>query len=134
LSATERSTTKKTVVIAALALVVTFVAGFIVGAVVDRFVMFHRRPHRPPPMAAFAMMNRLDRQLDLNDQQRTQIRAILERHHGRITGAVRAELDETNLEIEKVLTPEQRAKFQTLKMRLGPGMHRGDTPRKAPTR
>lgn len=133
MSATERSTTK-TVVIAALALLVTFVAGFIVGAVTHRFMIFHGRPHRPPPMATFAMMNRLERNLDLSDEQSRQVRAILEKHHERIRGEVQSEIETANAEIEKILNPEQRVKFQELKMRLGPGIHRGDRPRRGPTR
>ena len=133
MSATERTSTK-TVVIAALALVATFIAGFVVGAVVDRFMIFHGRPHRPPPMAAFAMMNRLDRHLDLTDEQSKQVRAILEKHHTRIRGEVHQEIETANAEIEKVLTPEQREKFQKLKMRLGPRMHHEGRERRGPTR
>lgn len=126
--------TTRTVVVAALALVVTFAAGFVVGAVADRFIMFHRGPHRPPPMAAHAMINRLDRHLDLTDQQREQIRRILEHHHERMSGRLREELDTANAEIEKVLTPAQRAKFADLKLRLGPRMHHEDRERRGPTR
>lgn len=121
------SSTTKTVVIAALALVVTFIAGFVVGAVVDRFVMFEREPRRPPPLATEAMLHRLDRRLDLTDQQREQIEQILERRHERIhqlmqttRPQVHREVEAANAEIERLLTPEQREKFKDMKMRLGP--------------
>lgn len=133
-----RSATR-TVVVAALALVVTFIAGFITGAVTDR-VMMVRRPG-PPPVVPHALLNRLDRQLDLTDTQRAEIRKILLRRHERITGhwenlqpQIRKEVEATNAEIERLLTPEQREKFQTLRMRLGPRMHRGGKGRTEPTR
>lgn len=124
---TDRSRTK-TIVIAALALVVTFIAGFIVGAVVDRFFALHRPGfRRPPPMIAHAMLERLHDHLDLTDQQRAQIEAILEKRHDRIHSLqesihpkVQAEIQQTNAEIERALTPEQREKFQKLKMRMHP--------------
>ncbi len=124
---TDRSKTR-TIVIAALALVVTFIAGFVVGAVVDRFLTMHRPGvRRPPAMVAHAMLERLDHRLDLTDQQRVQIEAILEKRHDRIHSLqesihpkVQAEIQQTNAEIERVLTPEQREKFQKLKMRMHP--------------
>lgn len=133
MSATERSTTA-TVLIAALALLVTFVAGFVVGAVADRFILLHGRPGHPPPMMARAMIHRLDRQLDLSDQQREQIEKILERHHEAIMQHVHADLQSANAEIEALLTPEQRRKFQQLKLRLGPDMHPEGRRRREPTR
>lgn len=123
-------TATKTVIIAALALVVTFIAGFVVGAVVDRLVMRPHGPRRPPPMVARAMIERLDRHLDLDDTQRVKIEEILERHHERIDQLwggvrpqVRQEVEAANREIEQVLTPEQRERFQKLKMRLGGRRH-----------
>lgn len=128
----------RTVVIAALALMVTFVAGFVVGAVADRFL---HRGGRIPPFAAHAMINHLDRRLDLTDRQRADIQKILQRRHARIETMwdgvqprIRAEIEATNVEIERVLTPEQRAKFQTLRMRLGPRMHHEGRGRKGSTR
>jgi Spy/CpxP family protein refolding chaperone len=131
-SVSDRSTTR-TVVIATLALVVTFVAGFVTGVVTDRLLM-HRGPHRPPPMMAHAMLRGLDHKLDLTDQQEEEIRKILERRHERMSATMRTELDQTNAEIERVLTPEQRVKFKELRLRLGPRMHHEGTRRREPTR
>ena len=140
MSVSDRSTSR-TVVIASLALVVTFIAGFVAGVVADRFMMHRRRDHRPPPMAAHAMLFHLDRRLDLTDAQEKQIRTILERRHQRMNAqweAMRprmdAEIQQTNAEIERVLTPEQREKFKELRLHLGPRMRRGDRERRAPTR
>jgi Spy/CpxP family protein refolding chaperone len=134
-------TNTKTVVIAALALVVTFIAGFVVGAAVDHllFAHFHRR--NPPPIVAKAILHRLDRKLDLTDQQRDQVEAILKRRHERIhqlmetsRTPIHDEIEAANVEIERVLTPEQREKFQDLKLRLGPHMRHGGRARKESTR
>lgn len=122
-----RSSAVKTTVIAAVVVVLTFIAGFVVGAVVDRYVMHHGGGRAPRTMAAHAMMSRLDRELDLTPAQRKQVEEIIRRHHERVeeiwTGVrprVRTELDQANAEIAQILTPEQRQKFEKLKMRLGP--------------
>ena len=122
----------RTVIIATLALVVMFVAGFVTGIVADR-VMHHRRPDRPR-MGEHMMVRGLDRHLDLTDQQEAQIRQILERRHERMSAAMRTELEQVNAEIEKVLTPAQREKFKDLRLRLGPRMHHEGKRRRGPTR
>ena len=130
-----------TVVIASLALAVTFIAGFVVGAVADRFILLHHGPRRIPPMAVHAMIGRLDHQLDLSAGQRTEIEKILERRHQRIMKLtedmrprIGVEIEQANAEIERVLTPEQRRKFQDVKIRLGPMMHHEGRGRRGPSR
>lgn len=120
-----------TTLLAAVALLVTFIAGLLVGAVGARF-FFGRRTYRLPPPAAQFMMKRLDRTLDLTPQQEVEITRILQKHHQR-TGAVlsgvrpqiRREVEQTNAEIQGVLTPEQRTKFEGIKMRLMPRERHG---------
>ena len=118
----------KTIVIASIIVMVTFVAGAFTGIFVDHFLM---RAHRPGPRAhraaAHIMLSRLDRHLDLTDDQEKKIDEILRRRHDRITEMwegvrpqVSKEIEATNAEIERLLTPEQREKFQKMKMRLGP--------------
>jgi Spy/CpxP family protein refolding chaperone len=114
----------KTTLAAVVVLVLTFGAGFIGGAAAHHLVFAHREAVHP--FAMKAMVNRLDRRLDLTDPQRRQIEDILRRRHANInamwTGVrprVRAELDATNAEIAKVLTPAQRAKFEKMRMHLG---------------
>ena len=121
-----------TKVIAAAVVLAAFVTGVLAGIVGDRLWMMR---HGPPQMSTKFILNRLDHQLDLTDQQRTQIAAILERRHAQIRvilerthPLVREEVEATNREIEALLTPEQRAKFEKLKMRflmrrVGPPMH-----------
>ncbi len=115
-----------TIVLAVVALLVTFLAGVLTGFAGSRF-LFWKRPARVPSRAAEFLMKRLDRRLDLTPQQEIQVTRILERHHERIAAVwngvrpqVRKEIEETNAEIERVLTPEQRAKFGQIKMRLMP--------------
>ena len=125
----------KTTVVAVLVLVLTFTAGFVAGVAVHRVL---QRERHVPRHAATMMAGHLDRRLDLTDQQRAQVEAILVRRHARINEMwsgmhprVNAEVEATNAEIAKVLTPEQRAKFETLKMRM---RHRRGTGQTAPTR
>ena len=72
------------------------------------------------------MAERLGRELQLTPQQKTQVQQVIERHRAKIDAMmssvrpqVRQELDATNAEIEKVLTPDQRTKFAKLRMRVG---------------
>lgn len=115
--------------LALLALVVTFAAGVVAGVAGDR--IFRRPPH-VPEFATRAMVARLSRHLDLDDAQRAKVTEILERRHARINsifGGVRPrvheEIDQANREIAQVLTAEQRAKFERMKIR----MRHGDRPR-----
>lgn len=113
----------KTTGIAVIVVVLTFVAGFAVGMFSAHMMILHGM-HGPPPAVTRAMVNRLDRQLDLSDAQRAKVEEIIERRHariGRIWGSVRprvnTEIEQAKREIEAVLTPEQRAKFAKMKMR-----------------
>lgn len=125
----------KTTIIAVLALVLTFTVGFVAGFAVHRFM----GPPGPGHAGAPRMMLRhLDFRLDLTDAQRAQIETILDRRHRRINEIrettrprMLAEIDATNAEIEKVLTPEQREKFSSMRLRLGHPAGRG---RRGPTR
>lgn len=119
----------KTTLIAVFALAVTFVAGVAVGVVGDR--IFRRRGPMPQ-FATHALVQRLDRRLELTDTQEKKVAEIIERHHTSIEShfaavrpRVRAEIEQANREIEQILTPEQRAEFQKMKMRLHLGQRGG---------
>lgn len=110
--------------LAALALVITFVVGALVGIAGDRVLLMRRggMPHYPP---AQMIVRHLDRRLHLNDSQRALITEIVQRHEQKIRGlwsgvrpAVRNEIEAANSEIDRVLTPGQRAEFAKMKMRL----------------
>ena len=114
----------KTSLLAAIALVITFVVGAIVGVVADR--VFIRRVGIPLRSSAW-VVSRLDHRLHFTEQQRVQVKAIVERRQQRIADAwtnvrptVRREIEETNIEIDRVLTPEQRIEFAKIRMRLMP--------------
>ncbi len=134
-------TSTKTVVIAAIVVLIAFVSGAFTGILLDHLAHCRRGAHMHR-VAAHMMIVRLDRHLDLNDGQRAKIEAILRRRHDRINGMwenvrrqVGPEIEAANKEIEAVLTPEQRAKFQKMRMRLGPlGRHHEDIHRREPTR
>jgi Spy/CpxP family protein refolding chaperone len=114
----------KTVIVAITVLVLTFVAGVATGVFGAHMAILHGGPgaERFP----HAMVNRLDHRLDLTDAQRAQVEAIIKRRHAHIDEMwdgvrpkVRAEIESTNQEIERVLTPEQRARFKRMRMRMG---------------
>lgn len=112
---------------AALLIAGALVAGVVLGVAGDRAYLLHTGqwgPHRGmPPMAR--LVDHLDRQLHLTPQQKAAVTQIIERHHQRmqalsasIRPQMRQELDATNAEIEKVLTPEQQQKFRSLGTRM----------------
>jgi Spy/CpxP family protein refolding chaperone len=130
---------KKTIAIAAVVLVITFLSGAAAGFLLAHLGMLRRglfpgRGRHVPQM----MVRHLSRTLDLTDEQRKKVEGIVMRHHARIMQLqdstrpqVRQELDAANREIEAVLTPEQREKFAKMRMRLERHEGRG---RRGPTR
>ena len=112
--------TTKTTAIAAFVIVLTFVAGFIGGAATHHLMA--SRSSSLPAFAARAIVHHLDSRLDLTDAQQRQIEAILASHHEQM----RAGLNQVSAEIARVLTPEQRVKFEKMRLRLerAHGRHR----------
>jgi len=115
----------KTTIVAILVVVLTFTAGVVVG-VFTSHVMILRGGHGAEMFPTRALVNRLDRRLDLSDAQRAQVEEIIRRRHARIaelrtgmTPRIHAEVQAANDEITRVLTPEQRKKFERLKFHLG---------------
>ncbi len=114
----------KSKLLAAFALVITFLVGAVVGVVGERIMIMRRGggPHYPPPQF---IVRRLDARLHFTDQQRTEITEIVQRHEQNARniwsgarGNVRNEIENANSEIDRVLTPEQRATFAKMRMRL----------------
>jgi len=123
---------------AALLVVVAFVAGLFIGVAGDHLFFLHRHETRRGQFGARQIVDRLDRELHLTSQQKTQIQGILDRHRARIDAIMsnvrpqmRLEIDAGNAEIERLLTPQQREQFQHLKMRLPPH-HAGPPPPRPP--
>ena len=108
--------------------IVAFVAGILVGVAGDHLYLIHNGrlfPRRASHFAADRMAEHLGRELQLSPQQKTQVQQIIEKHRAKIDATmssvrpqVRAELDATNAEIEKILTPDQKTKFANLRMRV----------------
>jgi Spy/CpxP family protein refolding chaperone len=107
---------------AALVIVLSLIAGAILGIAADRTVL-QRVGRRPPdPRRAgehFARM--LEHRLDLTDEQKAKVQAIISRHSDATEAIFRetqprihAQMEATDREIEALLTPEQREKFHEL--------------------
>lgn len=112
-------------------IVLAFICGALVGVVADHAYLFHSRrliPSHFPAHVPRVFVDHLSRALDLTPPQRVAVEQILERRHARLAAIwtnvrpqVTREIDETNAEIDKLLTPEQRAKFEKVKMRMTQG-------------
>lgn len=117
---------------AALLIAGSLAAGAVLGIAGDRAWMhWHRQPRAP---RLERLVEHLDSQLHFTPQQKAAVSQIIARHRVRIEAItantrpqLRQEIDATNAEIEKVLTPEQRQKFQDLSQRMRE-RHRGMRP------
>ena len=130
----------KTTIVAVIVVLLTFTAGVMVGVFASHMMILHGG-HGAPRFPTTAMVNRLDRRLDLTDEQRAQVEQIIRRHHTRIDGMwdgmrprMRAEIDQANAEISRILTPEQRVKFERLKFHVSRFGSRRDKARTESTR
>ena len=114
--------------LAVITVLASLIVGFILGVVGDRIWMFHHGPFGGRHGSRFTterMVNRLDRELKFSTEQRQAVTRIVEARHQRIDAIfrgfqpqIRGEIDATNAEIEKLLTAEQKAKFEAMKMRV----------------
>ena len=120
--------------LAVITVIVAFAVGIIVGAAGTWAWIIHRHGGRGPFFEALGerrIMRHLDHELDLNPQQHDAIAKIIHERHQRIDAIfgglrpeVRREIEMANAEIEKVLTPAQKAKFEQVQMRLRSRLHR----------
>jgi Spy/CpxP family protein refolding chaperone len=108
--------------------IVAFVAGLFVGIAGDR-LYFHRMFPGRRDFGSGRIVERLNRELHLTAEQKTQVQQIVDGHRAHIESLmtnvrpeIRKELDATNAEIEKILTPDQRAEFAKMRMRMA-GRH-----------
>jgi Spy/CpxP family protein refolding chaperone len=130
--ASNRLSTK---IAAAIAILVVFVAGLVIGIAGDRaWLVLHGRlsmRHGASDTMVKMLVNRLNRELNLTPAQRTAVTAILRQSRDRIAAIdanvrpqVRAQMAATSAEIENVLTPEQRTKFVEIRKKME-ARHRG---------
>lgn len=112
---------------AILLVLVAFAAGVLIGFAGGRVYSLYRLLDRGrgPEVIRTRLLHHLDRELKLTAQQHDQIAAIMDRHHKRmmeitegIRPQMRQEIESANREIEAVLTPEQRTKYDAMRMRL----------------
>jgi hypothetical protein len=115
---------RKASLLAAIALTITFFTGAIIGVVADRALILRGGM---PIRSSSWVVSRLDHRLHFSDEQRVQVTAIIVRRQQRIADAwnnvrptIRHEIEETNIEIDRVLTPEQRVAFAKIRMKLMP--------------
>lgn len=116
--------------IAAIVVVVAFLAGIVIGVAGDHFwrIRHFGRGPRQPALITALILRRLDHELNLTPQQEQAVRQILTAREQRIGALmstvrpqIRQQIDAANAEIEKVLTPEQRLKFEQMHMRMHHG-------------
>ncbi|MEO8034123.1 MAG: hypothetical protein ABI837_06790 [Acidobacteriota bacterium] len=113
---------------AAIVVLIAFVTGLFVGVAGDRawLVSRHRlMPERNSRDFVARMVDRLDHELDLSAPQKAEITRILQERKKRIDALmsgvrpqVRQEIDATDAEIAKLLTPAQRKRFEELQLRM----------------
>jgi Spy/CpxP family protein refolding chaperone len=113
--------------VAALIIVVSLLTGVIVGVAVDQHMRIPRMIFsRGMGHQTFAP-HRLEHELGLSPAQSAAVDSIT--HHrmaqrdslfANMRPALRQLLDSTRSDIERVLTPDQRAKFETMRYRSGP--------------
>lgn len=114
-------TSTKTV--AALLIVAALICGVVIGVAGDRAWMIWRGHHTEA--IANRIVKHLDHELHFTPQQRAAVQQIVDRHRQRIDTLlssvrpqIRQEIDATNAEIDRILTPEQREKFRTMRMHM----------------
>jgi len=125
-----RATSTSTKLVATIVVLVAFAGGLVIGVVADRLWMMHHGPgpHRVAIHVITArVLSRLDNELHLTPQQHQEVKQILDAHAARIQAIsegmhpqIRREVERNNAEIEQVLTPDQRQKFDKLKMEFVP--------------
>jgi len=111
-----------------LLVLAALIVGVLLGVAGDHLFLIHRHELFHREFEAHRIVDRLDRELHLTAQQKSQIQRILDTHHQRmhdimsnVRPRMRQEIEAGNAEIEKILTPQQREQFQHLKMRMPPG-------------
>ena len=114
-----------------LAFTGVFIAGAIFGAALSpSWLKFERAPKQRPPLSE-RMLQRLDKEVNLTEEQRAKLRPIAKRmeeetHRMRREGAItyRTIMDGLTAEMALELTPEQRVKLEEMRKRFRERMQR----------
>ena len=103
---------------AATLVVMAVLAGAVLGVAADRYWLMHHTRHGPD---VSRMVAHLDHELKLTAEQKQQITRILEQRKLRVQAIwatvqpqLDAEVAAAHSDIAKMLTPEQRVKFQAM--------------------
>lgn len=125
--------------LALVLLAITFAGGVVIGVAGDRMLLLRDGrvlPREGMQVATSRIVRAMDRELDLTQEQRQKIEAILEGRKARIgtiwagvRPAVREEIDRSNDEIAAQLTPEQEEAFRRILERWERRMERLVGPR-----
>lgn len=108
-------------------LLVVFVLGGVCGAGVTFYgaMCAIRSNMRNPEQQTERIMRRLDRRLELTDEQEPKIRAIVQRQQADMMQGRLERFEQTDLEMRPILTPEQQEKWaavvEELRQRWMPG-------------
>lgn len=102
-----------------LATLVIFVAGALGGAATVKLLQGrpnNQRPAAGPPWAAqrSEMLRRMHRELDLTREQREEVRRVIEESRDRMNRDWRKENQIVREELGRILTPEQRRRWQEI--------------------
>ena len=104
--------------------IVAFIAGLFAGIAGDR-LYFHRMFPGRRDLGSGHIVDRLNRELHFSSQQKTEVQQIFDRHRVKIDALmsgvrpqIHQEIDATNAEIDKILTPDQRVTFAKIRMRM----------------
>lgn len=118
-----------------LILLVTLLIGVILGMVLQSFIMkwhFEKRVNRLRTARGFT--ERFERIIQPTDEQRPEVERILENHFQHIQKRMRkpfqelqAQLDTLEMELSKVLTPEQMERLKQFRKRMD-GHQKGPKP------
>ena len=131
------STRRTAILLVAVAFVAGALIGFAGGRVYSIYRLFNRRGSES---VTRGILRHLDRELKLTPPQHDRVSVILEQHHKRMQALadtvrpqMHQELEAANKEIDAVLTPEQRKKFDEMHMRMqrflpGHGRHHEEQP------
>ena len=146
MSVSDPAPKSSTKTLAVFTVVIAFVVGVVLGILGTWAWILHHNHGRLPFMAQLRehrIVRHLDHELDLSPQQHESVVRIVHERGLRIDAIlggmqpqIRREIDQANVEIERILTPEQKAKFDQMRMRMRSRLHRpeGSSPADSPDR
>ena len=114
--------------VALITVIAALIAGIMIGVVADRAWLWRNRgwfAGRAMHAMTPRILARLDAELNLTSQQHAAVARILETHRQRMSSIMsgvrpqlRREIEQANTEISSQLTPEQRVRFDRMKLRM----------------